>query len=126
AAVANAGSAETNLGVDSLVSDVTSVSDVTLRNDARVAGSTRTAGTVTAQQGADGGVIQQGVNLAPASVQFSIEPFSGPDISAEGSLLPPGVYGRLAVQENLNVILGSGVYFFTDIYVGPERRILLS
>lgn len=37
-----------------------------------------------------------------------------------------GRCGRLSVEENVNVILGRATYYFTDIYVSPERRILLS
>lgn len=126
--VASTGTSETNLGVESRVRDVTSRANITVRDRGVVTGTATTGGMVYLGAGASvQGTIKEQVGLSTTEVQFSLDwASSGPNVEASTSVfeVPPGRYGRMAIQTT-NLELSSGVYELDDLYVAPQRSLLI-
>jgi hypothetical protein len=126
--VASLGALPTNLGVESEIGDVTSVPTVMLRDRAQVFGSATTSAFVHLSPGAlVHGASTTGAALEPGSVDFRLELGPrGPDRDASSTpVLPPGRYGRVAVQGGAAMTLSSGVYALNELYLAHASELLI-
>jgi len=132
AAVANAGTGETNIGVEVQVGSVTSSAKVILRDRGKIHGYVQTASTYEpgADVTVDGEITQNGVVILP-NLTLDV-PFPGvtqgtielePDQTQTAA---PGYFNQCHPKQNAQVFLSSGVYYFNDVTLEPDSKVWLN
>jgi DNA-binding protein YbaB len=132
ATVANAGSVETNIGVETDVGNILSRARVVVRDRGRVHGFIRTSSVLETQNQTeiDGPVVDHtpvvlpdlALNVAfPTSTQGTIE--LEPN---QQSTAAPGYYNKLSAKSGAQVFLSAGVYFFNEFFLEPDSKIWLN
>lgn len=130
AAVANAGPAETNIGVDARVGNVWSMGPVTLRNNAHVVGFVKTNQTVTSQTtppDVSGGVFPGTfIRLPNLSLQVNFPGTHQGAVNIEPPAqrtLAPGAWGAVTVKGRLQ--LSAGTYTFESFDLESQATLTI-
>lgn len=130
--VTNAGSVETNVGVEVQVGDIVSAGPVTLRDRAAVLGSVKAQTPINYQNQSTvsiSGSVQENAVLAPAvtvarAVAF---PPAAPGVSREPNQTPyplnPGSYGPVEIKTGSSVRLVGGDYYLESLRIHPGARL---
>lgn len=132
ATVGNAGTEETNIGVETDVGNILSRARVFVRDRGRVHGFIRTSDVLETQNltEIDGPVVEHtpvvlpelALNVQfPGSTQGTIEPEPGQQRSAG-----PGYYNKLHAKSSSVVTLSSGVYYFNELFLEPSSTVRLN
>ncbi len=132
ARVANAGSTETNVGVETDVGSIVSRAKVVVRDRGRVHGSIRSGNVLEKHEltEIDGPVDEHAsivlpelaLNVVfPTTTQGTIEP--EPDQQRTAA---PAYYQKLAPKPRSQVFLSSGVYYFNDLAIEPDAKVWLN
>jgi DNA-binding protein YbaB len=132
APIANAGSAQTNIGADAQTGNVWSRAPVTLRDRAQVTGFVNTASTVTRQSQTvvTGPITENGFIQLP-SFGFSVT-FPGTnsgDVTVApntSTTLAPGAFRNLIVNGGATLFLSKGTYFFDGFDIESNATISCS
>ncbi len=137
ATVSNMGTAETNIGMESVTGDLWAGGPVVLRGTNQpdfinVRGDLRTAATVTLQNHAavSGGTLQN-QTIPTASTPFSVDvPATvganksygpnGPPVT-----LPPGNYGDVHAYSGVTLTFKAGTYFVRSLLLEPGAKLIL-
>jgi DNA-binding protein YbaB len=129
AAMGNAGSAQTSIGVGAQVGNISSRAPVTIGNNAKVTGFIKSNQSVTIGTGAvvTGPVSQQTFIQLP-NFGFSVTfpgTNSGPVTVAPNTTktLSPGSYGALIVNAGSTLFLSTGTYYFTSFDIETNGTI---
>jgi hypothetical protein len=129
AAISNAGTGDTNIGVSARVGAISAVGPVFLRSNA-TSGTIATGATVTLQTGTTHGTIQehQSLQLPNAGLAITFPSSQGkPTIDVQPGTPPmtisPGSYQSVSVKTNATLVLPAGTYFFDSLMVEPSGKI---
>jgi DNA-binding protein YbaB len=131
-AVANAGSTETNIGVEADVGSITSSAKVVVRDRGRVHGYILSASNVEqhTDNQIDGPIVENGIVILPtlalnvtfpSVMQGTIELEPGQQQTAL-----PGYYNQCHPKQNAQVFLSSGVYYFNTFQLEPDSRVWIN
>jgi len=129
AAMGNAGSAQTSLGVSAQVGNIWSRAPVTIGNSAKVTGFVKSNGSVTLGAGATvTGTISQQTFIQLPNFGFSVT-FPGTN-SGNITVAPnttktlaPGSYAALLVNAGATLFLSTGTYYFTSFDIESNATI---
>jgi len=126
------GTLQTTVGADSRVkATIMSRASVTLRDRASVSGAVTTEGALTRQTGATvAGGINEHQPIGSTSSSWSVTfPTSTSNVLLEPSrtaTIAPGAYAHVSVKSGATLTLATpGTYFFDDLTLEPQGRVLL-
>jgi hypothetical protein len=128
--IVNAGTAETNIGVEAQVGTVWSAGPIVMRDRAVATGNVTTKSTLTQWAGAVvQGTITENASVRPNdTIDWSV-PISGTNLGQrdvqpdQTQPLDPGRYGPVSVKPRATLSLRSGTYFMDSLTVEPESHL---
>jgi hypothetical protein len=130
APVVNAGTVETNVGVEVQVGDVWSRAPVVLRERAHVNGSLRTMRTLTRQNATvvTGTITENGplLQIPTLSLAVTFPTTNQGAVSLEPNTtktIAPGAFADVSVKSGATLSLSAGTYFFNNWTVEPQAKI---
>jgi hypothetical protein len=133
AAVINGGVSATDIGVEAVVGNLTSISGVTLRDRAAVWGNVTTAGSLTRQSSTTiTGTTTTSAGLGTATVQawqVSMPVATMGDVTLQpdtSRALAPGSYGSVVLAYSRSTLsLSSGAYYMDALDIEPQAILRL-
>lgn len=133
AAIANAGSGATQVGVSAHAGDILSVGGVLLQDKSTVHGSIRTGGVVTRQNVTTvTGSVTEHVAIPLGGVVNPAVTFPNPpgaDVTLELNQVDsraPGSYGVVTLRKDSRLTLQAGDYLLTSLTIEPGARLIVA
>jgi hypothetical protein len=130
--VANAGTTETNIGVEAKLGSLLSRAHVVVRDRGEVHGFIRTSDTLEKhnQTVIDGPVEEHATLVLPnlaLNVQFPTVTQGTIELEPnQQQTAGPGFYNQLHPKSNAQVFLSSGTYYFNDLFLEPSSKVWLN
>lgn len=132
AAVVNGGLTESNIGVEAVVGNLTSVVGVTLRDRSAVWGNLTTAGSLTRGNNTTiTGIPSPNASLGTSTVQpwaVNLPVATMGDVTVPPdmpSVLAPGSYGSVTAYSRSTLSLSSGAYYMGSLDIEPQAVLRL-
>jgi DNA-binding protein YbaB len=130
--IANAGTVETNIGVEAQVANLLSKAKVVLRDRAKVHGFLTTENVLENHTDTvvDGPISEHDVVILPDLV-LNV-PFPGVQNGTielepgQQQTAAPGYYNKIHPKQNAQVFLSSGVYYFNEFFLEPSSTVWLN
>jgi hypothetical protein len=131
AAVASIGTGQSQLGVEGQVGELLSIGSVFMQNNSKIIGRGATQGTITRQQGATVGLLQEHTTLNLGNIPWLASvagtSFGGSDVTVPPDstrVLTGSSYGRVQVNSRSSLTLPASVAI-RELWLEPQSTLIL-